>query len=497
MLLGRRMRGIWEAAGLIPEGRFGWRRRLPAAGTIGRAAGFREACERLGGYYRAFATFLAGRADLVPVAFQRELETVRVEALVPPAPLPPLPSGLQDLDLLDSGLFSTVYRAVYRGRPVRIESFSILPEEFDERAFQAFTRGVAWLELSPESRAVAPDVLEDFERWLLLQCDLEKKRRMLETLAAHPDDGVLVVPEPLPGLQGERWFGYAVPELLSAEPQAPELPQRTAEALLEQALILSFIPLDFSAERLTVSSAGRLGYQSWPFMCPVPVQHYHALLQYMASCVADDPGRALRMLLRMTRNEGGSVTETELWRSLSGLRFEVGTRSSLPESVERMVDYWRALAETGARAPLFLHLFHRQLNLLAGNLRPAVDDVAVATGVVLARLVRFRFSDSLTAARVREWMMGGSLLSAGLMRQMGVLLEQIRDNDLAITVTTETAPVPVAASSPLRLGSLLALFAAALAALVWPGTEPWAPYLAGAAVLFGLVLMVTLVRKAT
>ncbi|GAB4119819.1 MAG: hypothetical protein Kow001_19150 [Acidobacteriota bacterium] len=496
MFFGRRMRGIWEAAGLIPEGRFGWRRKLPVAGTISRAVGFRKACEELGGYYRAFAVFLAGRADLVPVAFQRELEAVKPESLVPPVPLPALPSGLLGIEPVAAGLFSASYRAVYRGRVVRIECFSILPEDFDERRFRAFTQGIAWLELSPEGRAVAPDVLADFERWLVLQCDLERKRRMLETLAAHPDQGVLVVPEPVPNLQGERWFGYAVPELPLVASPPPEMYQRLAEALMEQVLILSFIPLDFSVERLTVSSEGRVAYQTWPFMASVPVQQYHALLQYVASCVADDPGRALRMLLRMTRNEGGSATETELWRSLSGLKFEVGTQASLPESAERMVDYWRALAETGARAPLFLHLFHQQVNRLAQSMPPGVDFLAVAAGVVLARLVRLRVSDSLTAARAREWMMGSSLLGAGLMRQFGVLLEQVRDNDLAITVTTETATPRVTGASATRLTGLLALFVASLGALAWPGLEAWAPYLAATAVLSGLGLMLALVRKA-
>jgi hypothetical protein len=394
------------------------------------------------------------------------------------------------------GLFSASYRAVYRGRPVRIECFSILPGDFDERAFRAFTQGIAWLELSPEGRAVAPDALADFERWLVLQCDMEKKRRMLETLATHPDQGVLVVPEPVSNLQGERWFGYAVPEFAPVVSPPPELHQRTAEALLEQVLILSFIPLDFSVERLTVSAEGRMGYQTWPFMAPVPVQQYHALLQYVASCVADDPGRALRMLLRMTRNEGGSATETELWRSLSGLKFDVGTQTTLPESAERMVDYWRALAETEARAPLFLHLFHRQVNLLAQAMPPGIDCLAVATGVVLARLVRLRLSDSLTAARAREWMMGSSLLGAGLMRQFGVLLEQVRDNDLAITVTTETAAPRATGPSPTRLAGLLVLFGASLGALAWPGMEDWAPYLAATAALAGLGLMLALVRKA-
>lgn len=499
MPLVRRMRGVWESAGLIGSGRWGWGRKVPVAGAISRAIGFRRACEDLGGFYRAFAVFLKGRADLVPTVFQRELETIEPAPIGPEAPAPPSTSGLAAVQTIAKGLFSTAYSGIYEGRPVRLEVFSTLPEEFDERGFRSFRQGIAWLEASPEARAVAPATLADFESWLLLHCDIEKKRRMLDTLAVNPDTGVTFPPRLVPNLQEARVLAYEAPPLPAgpASVIGEDRQLRAVECVLEQCLILSYIPLDQSLDDLIPADEHRLGFRVWPFMAPVPVQQFQPLLQYTASCIADDGGRALRMLQRMTRNEGGGVPEIELWRSLSGLKFEVGTQEVLPETAERMMEYWRAMSEAGARAPLFLNLFHRTINRVAHAVSPGIDPFSVAGWTLLSRLVQRRIADSFTGERAREWMMGTTLLNVGLMRQVGVMLEQIRDNDLAVTVTTETVPTRPGGPRPARGMGLLGVFAAALAGTLWPGAEAWAPYLSAIAAVAALLLMTTLVRKAT
>src|SRR5437879_9568090 len=60
---------------------------------------------------------------------------------------------------------------------------------------------------------------------------------------------------------------------------------------------------------------------------------------------------------------------------------------------------------------------------------------------VLARVLKLRFSEMLTVDKGREWMFGTGLLSMATLRQLGLSLEQLRDNELAVVLDPqETAP---------------------------------------------------------
>ena len=60
---------------------------------------------------------------------------------------------------------------------------------------------------------------------------------------------------------------------------------------------------------------------------------------------------------------------------------------------------------------------------------------------VLARVLKLRFSEMLTVDKGREWMFGTGLLSMATVRQLGLSLEQLRDNELAVVLDQqETAP---------------------------------------------------------
>lgn len=430
------IRAVWEKHGLAAGGR-GRGRHVQAGGAIGRAAGFRAACEELGGYFRAFAVFLSGRADLLPPAY---LEALR------PVPLPYLGGDLDastgrlgarvlGLTEVDGSLFSRNFTGHFQGRPVVVELFSRSDPSTERRGFES---GLAGLSDFPESRITDADVREDFQSWLSLHLDIERKRRMLVNLRTASSAWVTHIPSLIPELQDADVLAYeqTCPATLGATPFDESKFRLSVEALVEQMLILSFVPADSALREIAPAGEGRMSYRVWPFMVPVPVQHYHSLMQYLASSLAEDTGRTVRMLIRMGRNPGGSVNEAEFWKELSGLRFEMAADSQPPPSVARLLEFWRASTASGSSPALFVHLFHRQLALAAGFRTTSGDWLPAAVWPVLLRLVRHRLSESASMARTREWAVGGGMIALGMFRQIGTLLEQIRDNDLSVTVTT-------------------------------------------------------------
>ena len=438
MKTGRRMRSKWIEASLVPPGRLAWGRRLPAAGPIGRAIGFRRTCVEAGGLYRVFAIFLAGRADLVPAAFTLELSGLEWETS-PELPLEPEIAVLVDEpSVVESTPLATVYRARFRDGPVTIEVFPPIPPGFDDQAFDDFRLGVSYLEQSPEEMLGRDSVHSEFREWLHLVGDVGRKRRMLENLVGLPDGTLTLVPNLVPELQASRTLSYwqAGPRVEAASRAGPTGLHRTAEGLLEQALSLAFVPARSAVRLAALTDDGRVTYPVWPAMSPVPVQYYHSFLQYVASSVADEIGRGMRALHRMSRFEGSEVPEAEIWRALSGLRFEVGSHREVPESIERMVNFWRSFGASGSRLPLFIHLFHQQFNLLGQEAAGNSDPVAASVWPVFGRILRTKLGSSVELKKAREWSMAGGLLGMGLVRQMGGLLEQIRENDLSVTVST-------------------------------------------------------------
>ncbi len=439
MRVRRGIRAVWQKHGLTPGGRRPGAQ-LPSAGNIGRAAGFRAACEELGGYFQAFAVFLSGRADLLPPAYLEALHSVPLPYLGDDlaSPVGELEAKVLRLTEVDGSIFSRNFTGHYKGRPVVIELFSPVDLQAGRRSFEA---GLARLSGFPESRITDPDVTGDFQSWLSLHADVERKRRMLTNLREAPTAWVTRIPPLIPELQDAHTLAYELTSSAAAPPKLHDEPRfpLSVEALVEQMLILSFVPADATLSELVPAGEGRVGYRIWPFMEPVPVQHHHSLMQYVASSAAEDPGRAVRMLVKMMRNQGRSVNEAEIWRQLSGLRFEMTAGYQPPASVAQLLELWRASTASGSSPPLFLHLFHRQLALIAGSRTTPADWLPGSVWPVMLRLVRHHLSQSATAARSREWAVGGGMLALGMFRQLGVLLEQIRDNDLSVTVTTSSA----------------------------------------------------------
>ena len=103
--------------------------------------------------------------------------------------------------------------------------------------------------------------------------------------------------------------------------------------------------------------------------------------------------------------------------------------------------YWAALTSTQAAAPSFLQLFHQQvttLGLYNAELAASTDLISDLIWPVMGRLMRFRLTEMLSVEKVREWAVGSTLLFFAANRQMGLTLEQIRENDLSVSVALQT-----------------------------------------------------------
>ncbi len=98
----------------------------PAWSALPRGARFRLALEDLGGEYRLFGRFLAGRIDLLPDTHCTELAALSYPRLNLPVS-PSLRSALEGLPyqllFLGASAVSEAYRGFFRGRAVVAEIF--------------------------------------------------------------------------------------------------------------------------------------------------------------------------------------------------------------------------------------------------------------------------------------------------------------------------------------------------------------------------------------
>jgi hypothetical protein len=310
---------------------------------------------------------------------------------------------------------------------------------------------------------------------------------------------VTEIPQLISDLQRPGVLAYSLTEgqpLSRPKADAAVESGRWVEAVVEQVLILSCIAVDDAFPEMRTCGEGKVGYRVWPFLESLPIQHYQSLLQYVASSIAEDTGRAMRMLVRMTRNEDVVIPESEIWRELSGLRFEMDREGRFPDSVEKLVDFWKALAGSGARVPFFLNFFHRELVLLGSRMASRqLDRFVVGVATVLSRLVNLRVGQTLSLDKAREWAVGGGLLTMGVVRQVGSLVEQLRENDLSVSVsTTSASPAQSSSRSSWIVGVLLLVSLATLQGALSATGSGFGTLLAAASLLSGLALVFTVAR---
>ncbi len=438
--------GVWGRYGLITPGVFNARAGDQRYALLPRASRFRLALEEQGGLSSVFGQFLSGRADLLPSPHLRQLSKIRAHRRASDiASLQrEMPDTVSNLRLIRVAPAAEVFSGSFQDRPVVIEFYSQGGEPFDEKQLENFRRALRPLEREVEGRILHPEVLENFRDWLRIISDIERKRAILSNLERVPSGLIWRFPRLVPALQSPNCLVYegadGIPvghDFSAVSPAGKENLQRLVEGSLELCLLLSLVDAEAQPENMLLLPDGLLGFRAVPGLAPVPAEWSYELLQYMVCTVAGNSPRALHMLSRMSSNHDAYAGEQHLMRELSALQPELKINVVTPESVAALENYWRALAATHLRAPLFLELFHRQWTLLGqynGDVAPAEDLIAESLWPVLGRILRYRFSEIMSLDKGREWISSSGLLLLTAARQLGATMEQIRDNDLAMIV---------------------------------------------------------------
>ena len=423
----------------------------PRYASLPRPNRFRLALEEAGGLFPALGQFLAGRADVLPRPYLHQLLSTQIRRDSPPPPtlVPGIPDRVSNWKLLRQAPCSDVYAGTYRDRPIVVEFFHPQTNQLTGKSWNQFRARLRLLQDTAEASVAHPEVLEHFRDWLRLQADVERKRGILKNLQEIPEHCVTRFPRPLEewnlatSLAYERMEGVPFREAFGPEATAaPDNLRRLTEALLEQALLLSLVVAEPQPESFLWLPDGHLGFRDLPALATVPVEWHYELLQYTASATAGSSHRAIQMLSRMCSSPNPYAAEQQLLQKLSSLQPELKINVTTPESVAALENYWRALAASSLRTPLFLELFHRNLTVVgqhSESLAAAPDVVLEALWPVLGRIVRFRLGEMLSTEKGREWLVGSGLLLLTGLRQAAITLEQVRDNDLGLLLEREAA----------------------------------------------------------
>lgn len=421
---------------------------LPSRETLGgsvslpRPHRFRLALEEGGGLFTLFGQFLSGRADLLPGPYLAQLRTIRLnrQPLDSPSSLPEIRERIVGAEWVRSAPCSEVYAASYQDRQIMVEVF-LANGGYSDGDWQDLERQLRLLKNSSEAAVAQPLVLEEFREWLQFQADVERKREMLRLLQEIAFPCAVQFPQLVADLQSSRCLVY---ERMEGSPLAEALEDTEgsakaldlwAEVLLEEPLLLSLLDADAQPFNYLVLADGRAGFRTLPAMVPVPVEWHNELLQYLAAAISGNSYRAMQMLSRICASGNPYRVEQVLLERLSALQPELRIQSQAPESVVALENYWRALGQASLRPPLFLQLFQRNLSVL-GQFVPAqgppADAISESLWPVLARLLQFRIGDILSTEKGQEWLASSGLLLLSAVRQTVVMLEQARDNDLAL-----------------------------------------------------------------
>lgn len=415
----------------------------PKWGALPRGDRFRLALGHLGAEFALFGRFLAGRLDLLPDTHCAQLSGISYPRLNLPVSVS-LRSALEglayELVFMGAAACSESHRGFFRGRPVVVEIFQGGVPVLEPEAWKSFCAVIQKLDDEIEQPITRAAVLEEFRQWLALQSDVSRKREILKNLQALPPGCVTRIPRPVPELETESVLAY---EWIEGSVLEAELLRRRAaglsslglviESLLEQSLLLSFVPVDCHPSNLCITPDGGVCFRVFPAALPVPAEFNFELSQYTASSIAGDTARAIRMLARMVRGQA----EHRLWKEFAALQPLLKIRIVTPASITAMEHYWRALSGVGAGVPLFLQLFHRQFALWGqynGDVAPATDLFPEGLWPVLGRILRFRTSEVASLQKAKEWVVGAGLLAFATTRQVGLTLEQMRDNDISLIV---------------------------------------------------------------
>ena len=448
---------IWERYGLTISGCGLPNRSKPAQAhysALTRAHRFRLALEEAGGLFSRFGQFLAGRSDLLSnehLIALRSIQLGRNDALSLSS-VPEMSGRVGTGEWLRTTPCSELYSATFDDKSVVIEIFPAAKTVLSEQSLSDLDRQLRLLKHSAEASVASPSVLEQFREFLSLGGEVERKRTMLRNLEEIPFHAVSRFPRLVAELQSDRCLAYEqaqgmpLSEALSSETEGAAALDSWSESRLEQPLLFSFLDADASVDNYLLLPGGGIGFRTVPTLVPVPVEWHNELLQYLTAAVSGNSHRAMQMLSRICSGHSSYQTERLLLAHFSALQPELRRHSFPPESVMALENYWRALGRANLNPPLFLHIFHRNLTQLGQG--PTVEDaweaeaptrdtVSESLWPVLARLLQLRVGDLLRADKGPHRLARSAMVLVASMRQAGLMMEQVRDNDLAFQVEGE------------------------------------------------------------
>ena len=417
-----------------------------ARGSVPSA--FCEFLREQGGLHLWFAEFLQWRADLV-----RARTLLALQALPKPAWILPRDEAsailLADLgddgtamsaSLSESPYWSDGLICAYRARlDLREVVLQFSRPPFEPAEFKALERSLrSWRGEIEEWRFDA-GVLVQFREWLRVGLSAAAGRRLLHAVNEYKGNAITVFPEPVDRLCSDRVLGYTwlegrpLGELVASG--VPEASQKWCETMLEQVCLFSVVDAGSRLDNLVLTPAGQVGLRIPPRFLAVPAVHVRRMLKYISSVFAGNVPAAAHALLRMSGSEGGD--DPAMLDALASVEPDLKVNLSFPPSGAHFENHWRALAALQKNRPLFLDCLHR--NLIAAGYAAAYrnqdgDPLEQAHWPVLGRLLRTRMGDLFTRESASDWMMGSGLLMVEVMRQMGRMVEDFRDDDVALRV---------------------------------------------------------------
>ena len=409
---------------------------------------FCEFLQGQGGLHLWFAEFLQWRADLVRARTLLALQTLpkpawtlsREEAsVIVCADLGEVGAAvaatLSATPFWNDGLIC-VYRARLDLREVVLQ-FSRSP--FTPVEFKTLERSLAGWRGEIEEWRFDEGVFLQFREWLRVGLSASAGRRLLHAVQEYKGDAVTLFPEPIDRLCSERVLGYTwlegrtLTELVTAG--VPEASQKWCETMLEQVCLFSVVDAGSRLDNLVLTSSGQIGLRIPPRFLAVPAVHVRRMLKYISSVFAGNVPAAAHALLRMSGSEGGD--DPAMLDALASVEPDLKVNLAFPPSGAHFENHWRALAALQKSRPLFLDCLHRNLiaaGFAAAHRNTGGDPLEQAHWPVLGRLLRTRMGALFTRESASDWMMGSGLLMVEAMRQMGRLVEDFRDDDVALRV---------------------------------------------------------------
>jgi hypothetical protein len=456
-----------------------------------------------------FARFLAGRRDVLPFDYVESLANYDLKT--------PPPGRVEVEQLLAAELGETgrrlaresaaepcwstpvrcAWQSFFQDAPVIVQVARPVPSEDAIAAFVAGLRACG----HPVAPIVTslPVVLQ-FREWLGYTEAPSRERRLLDTLLEMQGKTETLFPAIIPELSTDRVLAWPWVSGESLGPVAaravPGIRRMMAEAILEQACVLSFVEgeMDFSA--LVLTSGQRLAWRRVARPVPITMGRERTLLRYIASTLNENSADAAHWLLALAGHREAHRLKSRLRAAMSAIQPELSAREGQSAAVAAFEGNWRALAALGVDRPLFIDYLHRNLVTVAAA--PAHPDcLGEAQASVLGTMLRNRVGRTLRRDALGEWIVASGLAALESLRYINRVASELQEGPASIPVPRRRKESQSRLNRVAMFGTFTAIFLASfLVCLRWSSRlhQPWSTTLAVAALLSALGLFWSLSR---